>query len=172
MRITKVIVFFILGLCGCVGVDYIDDPIVGASITISHTGTVALMPDETLQLQATYYDEYGFEAPAALTWTTSNADVATVSQSGLVTAIGKGQANVLASFGTAEALVAINVVLSADDVATVQLNLAPFSLDIDQQIDISDNVTVKTSTASCWTAGWWSGFLKTLPLPPSAHRVW
>lgn len=143
MRSTKVIVFFIFGLCGCIGVDYIDDPIVGASIEITHSGSLALLPDETLQLQATYFNEYGLEEQVSLTWTTSNADVATVSQSGLVTAVGKGQANILAAFGAADALVTVNVVLGPDDVATVQLDLTPFAIDVDQQVDISDKVIVK-----------------------------
>ena len=66
---SRIAAFFVL-LSGCIGTDYLEDPIVGAKIDIV-PGSVALMLAQSTQLEATYYDKYGIEQEAELTWLTT-----------------------------------------------------------------------------------------------------
>ena len=78
-----------------------------ASVTLNETGTVSLEQGQTLQLIATVSPE---NAQTTLTWTSDDSEVATVSESGLVTAIGEGIATVTVKTGNdLSALVEIKV---------------------------------------------------------------
>ena len=68
-----------------------------ASVTVSPNGAV-LQPGATMQLSALTRDAGGSVlAGRTVTWTTGNALIATVSASGLVTAVGSGTVNVTAT---------------------------------------------------------------------------
>ena len=135
---AKLSYFFILFLmASCIGVDHIDDPIVGAKISIEPK-LAALMPDQTITLAAEYFDEYGIKQDVELIWTSSAPDVATVDQEGVVTGKTFGQANIQASFdGVSSVPVSINVVLSEDDVATVEISSTKTILDKDEMVTLS-----------------------------------
>jgi hypothetical protein len=109
----------LLALTGCIGTDYVDDPIVGERIEISES-QLALMVNETQLLSATYYDQYGIEKSVELTWTSSAQQVATVDSKGLLTAMSAGQAMIVASFGnTVSSSLNLTVVANANQVAKV-----------------------------------------------------
>ena len=70
-----------------------------ARVTVA-LGTVALQTGQTTQASATAYDATGnVLAGRAVAWSTSDAAVATVSASGVVTAVGAGSATVTAAIG-------------------------------------------------------------------------
>lgn len=106
-------------LSGCIGTDYVDDPMVGERIVIN-ASSQAVMVGERVSLTAIYYDPYGIERPSALTWTSSKPLVASVDANGVVNALSAGQTMIIASFETTKSLpVTITVVANADQVATV-----------------------------------------------------
>lgn len=144
MRIAKLPNFFVLFLLpACIGVDYIDDPVIGAKIEITSGLQIPLMPSQTTQIEAVYYDEYGIEKVVEMDWTTSKPSVATVDQNGLVTAVNGGQTVIQASYnGILSSTVNINVVLGPDDVAVVTLTLTQTNLEIGQSVDLSDHIKV------------------------------
>jgi plastocyanin len=78
--------------------------------TISLTAsTNVLVTGNTLQLSAAPKDQSGNAIAATLTWSSSNPAVATVSGTGLVTAVGVGAATVTASSGGVSGSYAITV---------------------------------------------------------------
>jgi hypothetical protein len=117
------LLFFVFALfSGCIGTDFVDDPLVegGPMIVIESEAIVALMLNEQLTVLASYQDEYGIERNVPLQWETSNAAVATVSN-GVITAVGPGQADIVASYEEAFAGVAVNVVMDNNSVAKVTI---------------------------------------------------
>jgi trimeric autotransporter adhesin len=62
------------------------------------TNTLSLAGTAQVQLTATIVDAQGNPATGTVSWATDNPGVATVSTTGLVTAVGVGQTNVLATF--------------------------------------------------------------------------
>ncbi len=58
MNIIKIFPFVIL--MNCIGVDEVDDPIVGESIVVDQD-QIALLIGDTTNLSATYFDQYGIE---------------------------------------------------------------------------------------------------------------
>ena len=101
-----------LGCGGSAGdADVIVDPPSSriASVIIA-PGPLSLVPGATGQLDATARDARGGLVPgAAITWTTSASDVATVSAGGLVTAVDGGTATITATAGGFAASVTANV---------------------------------------------------------------
>lgn len=131
-----------LVLSGCIGTDYIDDPIVGEEIIVSHQ-TLALMPGEQAQVSAEYYDEYGIQQDVQLLWTSANTLVAEVSNDGLITGKVDGQTLVQPSYGNfLGPQIQVTVVSDPTAVAVVEI-LPPASsqLLVGEKIQLA--VTVK-----------------------------
>ncbi|MGE3617407.1 MAG: Ig-like domain-containing protein, partial [Gemmatimonadales bacterium] len=80
------------------------------SVVIDEIGKEPLETGLTLQLNATAYNAAGQPIPAVITWTTSSASVATVDQTGLVLAVGRGTATITAAVGPASDAVNVRVV--------------------------------------------------------------
>lgn len=76
------------------------DPSSAARITVS--GGRSVRPTQTLQLTATAYDGTGaaMTNPGTFAWTSSATSVATVDQTGKVTAVAAGQSTIAAALGT------------------------------------------------------------------------
>ena len=113
----------IILVCGaCIGVDRVDDPVVGASIEVTSSHQVALMPGEMAAIMAEYFDRYGIKQPVDLMWSSSNTHVAAVNDEGVVTALSVGQAVIQAIFDDTFSIpININVVDDADAVAVVEI---------------------------------------------------
>ncbi|MCY3808898.1 MAG: Ig-like domain-containing protein [Gemmatimonadetes bacterium] len=85
------------------------DPPVADSVTVS-PGERTLAVGGTVQLSAKVADENGDDiADAEVTWSSSADAVATVSDSGLVTAVASGMATVTATSGSAKGTATITV---------------------------------------------------------------
>jgi hypothetical protein len=107
-----------VALTGCIGVDYVDDPIIGERIEIEQK-QVAMQVGEMSQTQAIYYDQYGIQQDVEITWTSSVPAIAAVNQQGLISALSGGQTTIIATHKTAQSQVAVNVVIGVDQVASV-----------------------------------------------------
>jgi hypothetical protein len=96
-----------VGLVGCGGSDpSVPDTIALNSNTISFTSI-----GQTQQLTATVTDQRGDPFPeASVTWSSTDQAVATVSNTGLVTAQGAGQAQVTVTAGAVTAIAGVSVV--------------------------------------------------------------
>ncbi len=139
MRLTFLCIWAFLA--GCIGIDRIDDPIVGEKIEVSHT-QVAMMAGETFQLSAVYSDPYGIPREVALNWTSSASNVATVDATGKIIALAVGQAVIQPAF---QAFLGplINVVVVGDpnQVATVTVAASKTSLNVSEKITMQISVT-------------------------------
>jgi uncharacterized protein YjdB len=92
---------------------------VAASVTLSATALTLTSVGATHQLTALVRDARGQPYPdAPVTWATSDASVATVSPTGLVTATGSGTASITATSGG----------VSATTVVTVQIDAGPATI--------------------------------------------
>ena len=79
------------------------------SIAIEPASATLMALGETVQLTATVLDRSGQPVAAAVTWSSSDASVATVSEAGLVTAVSNGSATISARSGRAAASVSVKV---------------------------------------------------------------
>ena len=100
-----------------------DDPLCGdptpaaTSVTLSSAAIVFASLGETQQLTATVLDQAGFAmAGASLAWSSSATSVASVSNSGLVTAAADGTATITAISGSASAIASVTVQQVADSI--------------------------------------------------------
>lgn len=144
MNFRSIVVLVILHLLtGCIGTDYVDDPIVGERIEISQS-QVALKIDESLPLSATYFDQYGIEKSVEFVWTSSAPLVATVDARGVVKAINAGQAMIVASFGSVvSSSLNITVVANTNQVAKVEITSPANKISLAINESHTLNVTVK-----------------------------
>lgn len=137
MKPLLAFLFLALLLPACTGTDRVDDPTVGQRIDVT-SRQVALQPGQNAQLAARYYDPYGIGREVALSWTSSDPQVASVDQGGLVLATGPGQAVVRASFGEFMGPpVNVNVIADENGVASVTVAAPRASLDVGDVISLT-----------------------------------
>lgn len=135
-------------------------PSVAATIQLSESSLVFSSLDETKQLTAAVQDRSGGAlSGAAISWTSSNPAVASVSSTGLVTALGNGSASVTAKSGAATASaqvtvqqIAVSLRISADSVRmsslTDTLSLTASLMDAKGKAVSGEGVEWITSDAS------------------------
>ena len=127
----KLFVIFVgLVMSGCIGTDLVDDATVPEEVEINE-GQVSLLIGGTTTLTATYRDEFGMVADATFTWQSADASIASVDNSGVVTALAEGQTTVSVSAGTATSVgLLVTVRASVDDIAKVLIS-APAQVQFD-----------------------------------------
>lgn len=134
---SRLPVFIVFVISGCIGTDFLEDPIVGERIEIAPTSAV-LQPEQSIQLTANYYDKYGIARGVIVSWLSTDTKVLMVDETGLVTAVGGGQATVVASYQTATSeAVNINVVTDENAVATVEISTPRFALNVGEKINLT-----------------------------------
>lgn len=101
------------------------NPVASVQVTPESTGVVL---GDTVRLAAAPLDVGGEPLPRAVTWSTGNAGIATVSQSGLVTGVGLGTATLTATSEGKSGTARVTVAASEAPVATVEV--APASATI------------------------------------------
>ncbi|MCH7532172.1 MAG: serine hydrolase [Gemmatimonadetes bacterium] len=107
--------FLLVSLAGCDRTGSPTDtdgpqPPTATAVSISPTTLSFSSVGETRQLTATVRDQNGHTmGGATVSWASANTQVATVSSSGLVTAVGDGSATITASSGSAKASTAVTV---------------------------------------------------------------
>ncbi|MBR4046355.1 MAG: Ig-like domain-containing protein, partial [Alistipes sp.] len=90
-----------------------DEPVEATELTLA-LSTADIEVGETLEIEYTILPEDADNK--SITWSTSNADVATVSAEGVVTALARGSATITAELGTLKASCEVNVWSVADQV--------------------------------------------------------
>ncbi|WP_442265551.1 Ig-like domain-containing protein [Tenacibaculum sp. ZS6-P6] len=100
MKQLSILLLSIFLLQSCVQDDIINDR-VDASFSITNPITEITLND-TFQLTTKYTDNVGKTVTTNITWSSSNEMIATVSNSGLVTAVAQGQATIMASIVSEE----------------------------------------------------------------------
>jgi uncharacterized protein YjdB len=85
--------------------------------------TSSILTGETAQLTIKYYNNVGVLAPtpAGIVWSSGNTGIATVSQTGLATAVAVGQANIKAMYNNISATAAVTVVANNNVLSTVTI---------------------------------------------------
>ncbi|MBC7893805.1 MAG: Ig-like domain-containing protein [Cytophagaceae bacterium] len=128
-------------------------PVPVASLTITPNGATIVVGG-TLQLTATAKDANGVTLPGRIIgWTSGGPSIATVSQSGLVTAIGPGSATILAAsegvFGS------VNITVTNVGVAIVRVIPSNSSLQVGAQLQLTTQVLdANNNTITGKTASW------------------
>ena len=149
MRYIRLTAVLLLAACGDGGTTPTSPPTpttpVATSITVSPTSLSFSSVGATQQLSATVKDQNGATmSGATVTWATTEAAVATVSSSGLVTSVGNGTGSVLAVSGSINGTAAVTV---AQVVST--LELSPSGTNLSSVGDtITLSATVKDSGGS------------------------
>ncbi|VXD11871.1 Ig-like domain-containing protein [Marinoscillum sp. 108] len=157
MRYREMYLLCLLSLASCIGTDFIDDPKDAAILT--EVTSISLKVGETVQIEATYYyNMWVAKEDAELIWQSNDRSVASVDQSGKVTAVGKGQTKIQISYANEETVtVDVTVVENTDDVARVQITAPGSSLMINETIQLTaraftmDDVEV-TDKPVIWTS--------------------
>jgi hypothetical protein len=109
---------------------------VATSITLSPDNVTLLHRDHLLQLSATVKDQNGATmASATVTWTTSNAAVATVSSTGLVTSVENGTATITATSGSVSGTASVTVAAEAGGLPDTEIDSGPAAASIQRQSD-------------------------------------
>lgn len=109
-----------------------------ATVTVSAAAT-SLTPGQTTQATATARDSAGnVLAGQTISWTTSNAAAATVSSTGLVTAVAAGSTTIMATTGGKTGSIAINV--AAPATSTVSVSVPTSSVSVGQSVQASASV--------------------------------
>lgn len=104
------LIALILAVTTCGGDEGPPPPLVPGSVTVSPAASTMRSFGETVGLTAAVRDQNGQAMPnAAVTWTTGDPTVATVSGDGLVTATGNGATGVTASAGAASGTAEVTV---------------------------------------------------------------
>lgn len=144
MKLRTSIFSAFISFAGCIGVDHLEDPLVGERIEIMPV-QLALMPTQTTQVTASYFDAYGMEEEIDFVWTTSNFQVATVNEDGVITAVAAGQADVTASYkSVVSEAVNVTVVIDANAVASVEVTSPKNTLNVGEKVSLT--ATVKNIT--------------------------
>lgn len=107
-RILGLSLVLLAGFASCSDDDepIVEEPVAVESVTVSET-VATLVEGETLQLTATVFpDDAEYDG---ITWSTSDAAVATVSDAGMVTAVAEGTATITAKAGEKSASCVLTV---------------------------------------------------------------
>jgi len=106
---------------------YTTPPVV-TGVSITPNTTMNFVPGNTRQLTATSLpapvrQDITRRVPLTTTWSSGNADVATVSPTGLVTAVGRGSTTITATIGGQSSSVTINVTQPATGITASPTNV-------------------------------------------------
>jgi len=129
-------------LTACIAVDeiYDDLPIDDLSKIEVTPNNLALMVNESTTLMATFYDASGMMAGATFGWVSTNPQIASVDNTGLVTALQPGSSRIRVTANnnpdlSAEAMV--NVVNDPNQVGTIEIEIPDASIEIDEMIQLT-----------------------------------
>lgn len=124
---------------GCSAVTVTAVPV--ATVSVS-PASIPLVPGETSQFSATTRDAGGATLSGrAVAWSSSNAAVATVSQTGLVTAVGAGTTTISATSEGRSGTATVTVTTTAATVTQVTVTPASASLTVGQPVQFTATVS-------------------------------
>src|SRR6185436_10867623 len=117
-----------------------------ASIEIA-PGAAKLVAGQRLRLTGRVFSAAGDKRPDRITWRSSSPAVAAVSDAGLVTAVGAGTANIIASVGNVSKRLAVQVVAGA----IAALSLSPSTVEARAGDVLRFGVTAKDASGKTIT---------------------
>ncbi len=126
-KVTAAALALLVGMIAGCGDSSTDppDPAVATTVTLSPSTLNFSSVGETQQLTATVLDQDGARiSGASVTWVPSSSSVASVSSTGLVTAVANGTATITATSGTASGTASVVVVFPAPTVTLVSPSVA------------------------------------------------
>ena len=123
-------------LSGCIGVEYLDDQIVGKKIETSPE-SLALAIGQSQKAMAVYLNEYGVEEDVTINWTISASAIASVDGEGNVIGKAAGQAFIFAFFQEIVDTIRLTVVGDVTSVATVTIAAGKTVLSSGETEDLS-----------------------------------
>ena len=130
-------------LYGCVGIDYLDDPVIGESIVVS-PNPIAVIVDKVYQATYVFKDQYGLAKEVSPIWSMSNPGIATVDDNGLVTGKKQGQTFLRVAYSVAKDSALVTVVVDPNAVAKVEIVGSIKNLSIGQSVTLT--ATIKNSS--------------------------
>lgn len=143
-------------LYGCVGIDYLDDPVIGESIVVS-PNPIAVIVDKVYQATYVFKDQYGLAKEVSPIWSTSNPEIATVDNKGLVTGKKQGQTFLKVAYSVAKDSVLVTVVASSNAVAKVEIVESMKILTIGQSVTLTATIkNINDQAISGKTINWQS----------------
>ena len=147
--IKRLSLFFFVGLMIASCSSFKEEEIAVNSVSMSQE-TAEMQIGETVQLQAIVTPSNASDK--SVVWASSRQSVATISSSGLVTAVGLGSSTVTASCGGKSAKCQVTV--SESTVAVVSVSLDPTSVTIEEGGNIRLVATVSPADATDKTVTW------------------
>lgn len=96
-----------LWLVSCIGTDYVDEVMVPEEVSIV-ASVDSLKVGESFQFVADYFNDFGQKEDVLVQWSSSDANVLSIDNSGLATALTPGDVLIRASFGSAADTVMLN----------------------------------------------------------------
>ena len=85
----------VLLLSSCIGDDFIDDQVEPTLRIVSMVNSIAI--GESFQIEAIYFNNIGVEEEAIIEWSSSNEDIISVDDNGLVSALQEGMVTLFAN---------------------------------------------------------------------------
>lgn len=123
----------------CVGTDVLDDEIRPVEFEILQDDDILpLVVGQEQQLTFEYINKFGVNETITPEWISENTSVATVSNSGVVLAVGPGQTNVFGVFeDQASTPVLVSVAESEDDVVKVLVDLPKAKIEVGETMSVT-----------------------------------
>ena len=143
MKNAKLVLALVVVLVMCMALSACQDPI---TYTLDKT-TLSLEEGKTQQLKVIASDG----SQATVTYTSSDAKVATVSNSGLVTAVAPGSATITAKVGETELKCAVTVTAKPVEY-TYAISKSSVELEVGESETLSVTVTPNQSISVTWTS--------------------
>lgn len=149
------LILLISSLYSCIGTDLEDDP-KNASI-LADRESAQLIIGNTVAIEATYY--YNMWVPRVdepLIWQSANEAIAVVSQTGVITAIARGQTQIMISSNDGVTKnIPVTVVESDNEVANVTVSANETSLTIGETLQFTaEAFTISNATVSNASFSW------------------
>ncbi len=114
-------------LSGCVGTDYLDDPIVGSKIIVS-SSSLALKVNESKVVSAEYFNQYGIKEITTIAWVSADESIVGIGTGGVITAKKAGQTLLIANAASISDTIQVVVVADENAVASVKISSSTTTL--------------------------------------------
>jgi len=147
-------VFLLLGISGCIGTDYEDDP-KDPGILVDKK-SVSVRVGGTSQVEATYwYNSFKEDPSVTLIWQSKQTEIASVDQTGQITGVSKGQTEVIVYAPREDTVtIPVSVVESTNEVAKVEISSVKTTFNIGETIQLNakaytvDDVEIQNANVS------------------------
>ncbi|MDN5203206.1 DM13 domain-containing protein [Fulvivirgaceae bacterium BMA10] len=130
--VSSGILLMLVIVSGCIGTDFIEDVLIPPRVVIS-AKVDSLKVGESFQFVGEYYDSLGEEKPRQIAWQSSDANIISVDNTGLATALSEGDITITASVGNVMDVIMVNAGQVTSEVATERTGSFRGNFDYDVQ---------------------------------------